>query len=201
MDNPMLRKVLVEVARVQEGFLGIVYDFLTKLNNDKTGEFLTQFKKFLRGEMVEKVVSYITATFTITVDETVSVEDAVKAGKFDWNNNNITSANFPKLANEQKSDKEIILFHFNKTMSSEVVIAEMDKAGYKPANILTLICLAVKEPDLQRKFPIVALGSVCRLVGDRLVPYLYERGSKRYLDLYFFGNDWLDHYRFLAVRK
>jgi hypothetical protein len=126
---------------------------------------------------VSKIVSYIVATFTVTVGETVSVEDAVKAGKFDWSNDNITSKNFSKLTDGQKSDKEVFLFHFNKTMSSEEVIAKMDKAGYRPGNIWDLIGLAVKEPDLQRKFPIIALGSVCELGGDRHVPCLCEDSS------------------------
>jgi hypothetical protein len=94
--------------------------------------------QILRGalEVVTKAISYIVAVFTVIVDETMSVEDAVKAGKFNYSNQNITSEKFEKLTNGQKSDKEITLFHFNKTMpSSEAVIAEMDKAGYRPANI------------------------------------------------------------------
>src|SRR5574344_1916264 len=117
-------------------------------------------------EITTKAISYIATVFTVTVDETVSVEDAVKTGEFDWSNNDINSTNFPKLTNGQKSDKEITLFHFNKMLSSEAVIAEMDKTGYKPANIWDLIGLAVEEPDLQRKYPIVSLGSVCELGGD-----------------------------------
>ncbi|MFA5935146.1 MAG: hypothetical protein WC827_04665 [Candidatus Paceibacterota bacterium] len=152
-------------------------------------------------EITTKVISYIVAVFTAMVDETVSVEDAVKTGKFDWSNDNITSANFPKITGGQKADKEVTIFHFNKTMTSEAVIAEMDKAGYKPANIWALIGLAVKEPDLQRKFPIVALGSVCELGGYRRVPYLYEGSSERNLGLLYFDDGWDDRYRFLAVRK
>jgi hypothetical protein len=159
--------------------------------------------QILRGtvEITTKVVSYIVATFTVTVDETVSVEDTVKTGKFDWSNDNITSKNFPKITDGQKSDREVTIFHFNKTVYSESVIAEMDKAGYRPANIWDLIGLAIKEPDLQRKFPIVAFGSVCGLGGDRRVPFLYEFSSECSLNLDYFGNGWGGNVRFLAVRK
>lgn len=200
--NNMLRAILRELVNVEDSVLGIILDFLKKLNTDKTGEFLTQFKKFLRGEMVEKIVSYIVAHFIVTVDETVFVEDAVKAGKFDWSEPKITSEKFPKLANGQKSDKEITLFHFNKTMfSSKAVIAEMDRVGYRPANIWELIGLAIKEPIIQRKFSIAALGSVCELDGYRRVPCLCEGRSGRILLLLYFDYDWDDHYRFIAVRK
>ncbi len=159
--------------------------------------------QILRGalEVVTKVVSYIVAVFTVMVDETVSVEDAVKTGKFDCSNDNITSVNFPKPTNGQKLDKEVVFFHFNKSMSSESVIAEMDKAGYKPANIWELIGLAVKEPDLQRKFQIIALGSVRKLDGYNRVPYLCGDSSERDLLLEYFDRGWLDCYRFLAVSK
>lgn len=153
-------------------------------------------------EITTKAISYIVAIFTVTVDETMSVEDAMKAGKFGWSNNNITSANFPKITGGQKwDDKEVTIFHFNKTMTSEAVIAEMDKAGYKPATIWDLLSLGASQPDLQRKFPIVALGSVCKLDGCRRVPCLYGRSSERFLNLDCFGFGWSDYYRFVAVRK
>jgi len=160
--------------------------------------------KFLRGEVelvVTKVINFITHTFTVLVNETLSVEKAVKEGKFDWVNDDIVSDNFPKLKDGKKSEKDVVLFHFNKDMSSEAVIAEMDKVGYKPASIWDLLGLAVKEPNLQREFPIVALGSVCKVDGHRDGPYLYRDSDGRYLDLHCFGDDWHDDDRFAGVRK
>jgi len=156
----------------------------------------------LRGaiEVITKVISFITK-FTVLVDETLSVEEAVKLGSFDRSNENITSVNFPKPASGQKLEKEVVLFHFGRNMSSEAVIAEMDKAGYKPATIWDLLGLAVKEPDLQRKFPILALGSVCRLNGHRRVAYLCESSGDRRLSLDYFGSDWSGCFRFAGVRK
>ena len=158
---------------------------------------------FIEGitHVVRKTVSYIVATFTIPIDETMSVEDVVKTGNFDTIDESINSTNFPKLANGQKLDGiEVFLFHFNKFMSSESVISEMDKAGYKPANIWIVIYLVIKEPYLQREFPIVALGSI-GLGAFRPVPSLYEHSSKRFLHLNFFNIGWYGNYCFLAVRK
>lgn len=158
----------------------------------------------LRGEIevITKVVSFITHTFMVMVDETQTVEEAVKAGKFNWSDDDIVSANFSKPANGQKSEKEIVLFHFDKGMSSEAVIAAMDKAGYRPATILDILGLAVKEPDLQRKFPIVALGSVCGLAGVRRVAGLCGCARGSGLSLNYFDDVWhRGNYRFAAVRK
>ncbi len=150
---------------------------------------------------ITKMTNFITHTFMVPVDETISVEEAIKLGKFDWANDDITSKTFPKLKDGKKVDKEVAIFHFNKSISSKDAIAEMDKAGYKPATIQDLLGLSVKEPNLQRKFPIVALGSVCKLCGRRRVAYLSESGSRRRLSLDWFVEDWRARYRFAGVHK
>ncbi len=162
------------------------------------------FLSVLRGTakvIVQTIISTVTHTFTVSVDEMQSVEELVKAGNFNWSNDNITSKNFPKQKKGQKMEKEIVLFHFDKGMSSDSVISEMDKAGYKPATIWDILGLAIKEPDLQRSFPIVALGSVCRRDGSRYVADLCEDDSGRRLDLYYFDYGWRDYCRFAGVRK
>jgi hypothetical protein len=160
-------------------------------------------RRILRGtlKIVTETISFITHTFTITVDETLSLEELVKEGKYDWSNENIISKNFPLPKNGKKSDKEVFLFHFVKNMSSEAIIALMDKAGYKPATIWDLLSLGASHPDLQREFPVVALGSVAELVGFRFVGCLRRCDSERDADLNDFGREWGGGYRFLAVRK
>jgi hypothetical protein len=72
----MLREVLKELVYIPDNLLGIICDFLKKLNADKTGEFLKQFKLFLRGEMTElaeQVIGYlklISGSEIITIGET-----------------------------------------------------------------------------------------------------------------------------------
>lgn len=190
-------------AVIESGLLTDLRDAnLLKLNR----EDIDSIRKILAGTLSEekafqKLTNYITHTFRVLVDETIPVEEAVKTGKFGWSNENITSENFPQPKNGQKTEKEVFVFHFGKRMSSETVIAEMQKAGYRPATIWDLIGLAIEEPNLQRSFPIVALSSVCALGCRRDVPYLYVAGLGRGLSLRYFGNDWDDGYRFLAVRN
>ena len=148
-----------------------------------------------------KVVSYITTIYTILVDETQTVEEAVKAGDFDWSNKNIISKNFPKPDNGVRVEKETALFHFGKTMSSEAVIAQMDAEGYRPATIWDLLGLVQKEPDLQRKFAIVALGSELGIGVARHVAVLCRGVAGRGLGLGGFDGGWAGSNRFLAVRK
>ncbi|KKP74533.1 MAG: hypothetical protein UR79_C0004G0022 [Candidatus Campbellbacteria bacterium GW2011_GWD1_35_49] len=140
-------------------------------------------------------------TILFTVDETKTVEELVTEGKYDWSNSNVTSSNFPQPANPKTKERVIVLFHFGKEMTSEQVIAEMDKAGYRPGIIHELLALGIVQPDLQREFPIIALGSVCLLDGDSDVAVLREGAGGRSLSLVWFGYVWGDGCRFLGVRK
>ena len=174
---------------------------LTKMRSQ---EVMTAIIGILRGavELVVKTISFIASTFTVMVDETISVEEAVKDGKFDWSHENIDSTNFPKPDSGAKVEKEMALFHFGKGISSEGAIAQMDAEGYRPATIHEALAFAKAHPELQRQFPIVALGSATSVGGDRFVAGLYRRVAERGLDLLGFDDDvWVGSYRFLAVRK
>jgi hypothetical protein len=59
----------------------------------------------------------------------------------------------------------------------------------------------VKNPNEQRQYPIVGLGSFAEVLGSRYVPYLYGRGAGRGLDLLWWDVVWYGHYRFLALRE
>jgi hypothetical protein len=133
---------------------------------------------------------------TVPVDETRTVEDELKEIAFDWVNNDITSINFPVHEDGKSSEKEIFLFNFERKILGAEVIAEMDKAGYRPATVWELIGLVQKEPNLPKQFPLVALGSVCKLNGDYCVVHLSEQPSFFRMNLYLLGRDW---YKYLKT--
>lgn len=117
----------------------------------------------------------------------------IKEKKFDYVNSHITDDLFlipEKISSDYK------LFYFNRSISSEEAIKEMKAAGYLPANAWELLSWKEwNEEDL-----VVALGSVGKVGGDRLVPYLGRRDSERYLNLYWWDSDWNADCRFLGVR-
>ncbi|MDD4803838.1 MAG: hypothetical protein PHN69_01565 [Candidatus Pacebacteria bacterium] len=55
----MLREVLKELVYIPDNLLGIICDFLKKLNADKSGEFLKRTKMFLRNESCRVVLDDI----------------------------------------------------------------------------------------------------------------------------------------------
>jgi len=142
--------------------------------------------------------------FDLSVDYSRTVQEMIEAGNYDWTNNDITEKIFP-LPTELSGQKTTVsskLFHFNRLISSEDAINEMDAAGFRPATLAELLALGEAHPELQKEFPIVALSSVWRdAYGDRHVPVLFFVDYRRGLGLGWFGRDWGSDYRFLGVRK
>ena len=118
----------------------------------------------------------------------------IETRKLDWVNSDIKDGLF-------ETPKEISsgykLYHFNKYISSEDAIKEMEKEGYRPANAWELLLWK----DWNDKDWVVALGSVGKVGGDRFVPYLGKGGSKRDLYLHCWFGDWNARFRFLGVRN
>ena len=136
----------------------------------------------------------------ITVDYAMSLEEMIRAGHYDWENDNLTAKRFP-IKGEGKVDLEVKLFHFDRSISSEDAKRTIEESGYQVAQTEHLLAYGAKNPEEQRKYPIVALGSVGKVHGDHFVPYLGKDGSERYLRLGWWDSDWHYHCRFLAVRK
>lgn len=157
-----------------------------------------------KNEAGPTVVNSADGEIKLTVDYTKTIEQAIADGKYDWKDSDITAKNFP-ISPEmigKKSDVSAKLFHFNRDISSDDVISEMDKSGYRPATLMELLVLGILFPELQRQFPIVALGSIWHDGFDyRHVPYLNVFGSRRGLNLCGFDGGWDAHDRFLGVRK
>lgn len=143
--------------------------------------------------------SFVVASFRVAVDYGRTLKSMVDAGKYDWVNEDITQEHFP--VSSQGGD-EVSIFHFNEEIASENAILAMDREGFRPARIEELLALGEKQPELQKQFPIIALGSIwLDPGGDRCVAYLDFDGSERLLCLDWFDDSWSRDCRFAAVRK
>ena len=152
--------------------------------------------------------------FPVTVDYTHSLAQMIAAGKYDWVNSDITDQHFPPPSiptglppstgsgQATKAELKLELVHFNRTISSNDAIAELKQKGLRPATLPEFLAFGAIYPEEQRKYPIVALGSVWQYWdGDRDVPFLYCGDSRRGLSLGWFEFGWYDDFRFAVVRK
>lgn len=164
---------------------GVLKDLFVKLCGKDAASWWENLKKFLRKE----------ACWVMT-----TLQRLIAAGKYDGGSSDISDQNFP-IPEDFVLGADPKVYHFNRDISSEDAIREMDKDGYVPAMAWDLLDYGAKNPEEQRKYPIVGLGSVAKVGGRRRVLCLDEDGSERVLVLRWFDVDWGAHCRFLAVRK
>ena len=136
----------------------------------------------------------------IVMDYTMNFADMIKAGEYNWTNDNITEKRF-KVVGEGKKSVVVELIHFNRVMDSDKVEKKFEKAGLRAGTIEELLAFGATFSETQRRFPIVALGSVAEIGGYRHVACLRMVDDERYLDLCWWGDVWRGVCRFLAVRK
>ncbi len=105
------------------------------------------------------------------------------------------------LANYDLTVEQLV--KIEKTLSTEVIIANMIAFNLRRPNIKQGLSLGIHYPDLQREWgPIAILCEPwCNPYGGARVPCLYGGGSYRDLDLGWFEGAWDPRWRFAAVRK
>jgi len=189
--------ILVELVKKLGGSAEDIYFLATPSGKEKMAAIASIIVGKAK-DVVEKVEKII---YAIIVDYGTSLEDMVKLGKYDYANDNITTKNFP-TKRSGKVDIVIELVPFGRNISSEDAIKELDKMGLRAAEPHELLAFGAKYPDVQREFPIVALGSVWRgWDDDRSVVCLIRGDTKRSAVLRGFVGDWVGYWRFAAVRK
>ena len=183
----------------------VAQDKAGRVTRDDLDAFLKNPSRWRDAEIVVNTAPAGTKTengFTFKVDYGLTVVQMIAAGRYGWANDDVTWDNFPPARTLNKIKITAELIHFGRNMSTDAVLAELDRRGLRPATMAELLAFGASFPEEQRKLPIVELGSIWALRdGYRFVGYLHGYGSERFLNLYDVGGDWDGHFRFLAVRK
>lgn len=194
---------------VSEKKLGRLKDLLTPilrrhLKTESQAQALIEARSFVEGFdlLVKGLVGKLTNTFVVTVDYVKSLPEMIKVGNYDYVNEDITDAHF-RMTGKGKVDREIVLVHFDRDITSEEALQELDKLGLRPVDLAELLAFGETHPEAHLEFPILALGSIWmnRDDGRGYFPYLSYEDDKHVLLLYWFGGWWHDYCRFAAVRK
>lgn len=174
--------------------------------NGVTREHLALLRKNRAKAMTvaHLIMGIIQQTYKVIVDYGLSLAEMIKAGKYGWFNDDITAKNFT-LEGSGQHEAELVLVHLNRDATTKEVREYLDEQGLAPAKIEHLLAFGAAYPELQREFPIAALGSsFVRGLGGRSCPCLCCRGvGGRGLDLTWHDGDspWGGGWRFLALRK
>jgi len=168
----------------------------------------TQLKDFLQLAIEGKfngtpAPAAMPEQLVLSVDYGRSLEQMIAAGQYDWTNSDITAKRFP-VQGVGIVQYEAKLFHFDRSTASQdnvdAIKADDPANPWEPGKIEHLLSFGEKYPEEQRKYPIVALGSVASVYGFRFVPCLGRSVAERGLRLDWWYYDWDGRCRFLAVR-
>ena len=99
---------------------------------------------------------------------------------------------------------EVEIIHFKKKLTTNDVLKRLDKKGLRPATLRELLAHGAKNPEEQRNYPIIALGSPWSDSNHLcLIPWLFCDSVRRRLVLAAdaHGSKWDYGYRFAAVLK
>ena len=141
-------------------------------------------------------------SYLVRVDPNRTLAEMIAAGGYVYANKYITAANFPHPP-KRRGDVRVELVHFNRRITTASVESGIAGCGLRPADIWVALALAERSPDLQQKFPLVALGSSWKKSSGRLLfPCL--SGSSGCHDLNLSSrvgpsDEWHKDCRFLAV--
>ena len=135
--------------------------------------------------------------YSFLVDYNRKVEDGISAGKYDL----VDHVDFRDFQTKQKGIRKVTaeLSCFNHYITTDDVLRRVEKRG-RPADFVELLAFGETYPNVQLKFPIVALESVFHSRGKRFAPYLGREISERSLRFALFGNGWVSSCRFMVIR-
>lgn len=117
-------------------------------------------------------------------------------GNYEWKNHSSCAE-----IDQTPGNRVMLVKYFDRSTMSEVYIAEMNKLGYRPATHLEVYAFAKANPELQRQFWIVALGSSAMGDDGHCVAVLDSESDERLLGHGWFDSEWALGHRFLFVRK
>lgn len=130
----------------------------------------------------------------VPADMTMGYDDSY------WSYVNIEPGLKPRRAG--KAIKEICWFRFSDDFTSKEVRKKIEASStFLVADLWELHALGQAKPNLQRKVPIVAIGSVAKVGRYFFCPVLRGSNTERSLNIGFAVRKWSADDRFLAVRK
>lgn len=149
---------------------------------------------------IKDVAREKTTVFVVTIDQAESFEEMIKAGQYDEVNSAVRSVSFPWKRKGSKK-VELTLVQFDRPLAPGEMTRLMEARRYRPAFIEELLALGKEHPDLQRRIPIVALGSGRIIQARRHAACPSGSQSSRCLQLAVIYRRWSTCYRFALVRR
>lgn len=142
----------------------------------------------------------VSKTYQVIVDYSKSMAKMISLGNYDWASEGLTQGFFPIKKGTGSHKVKLVLVHFDKSSSTNDILAYLDAMALTPASIEHLLAFGEQYPEIQKKFRIIALGSVYDVQCHHYPTLNYVLGNRR-LDATWDQEGFWRDCRFLAVQE
>jgi len=150
-------------------------------------------------KVIDNAVKSLKKMFVLTVDYGRPLEDSIKAGGYDTVEDGINDYIFPRTDDEWgKVERTFKFYDYDSELTDEEIIRDINQNGYNPATVREFLRFGEANPEIQKHFPIIALGSISRKGGKVAT---YSDSNKRRLVIDSSNPRNSNQCRFLAVKK
>jgi hypothetical protein len=143
----------------------------------------------------------VTGIYRVSIPYGQSIEQLLEMGHYDIPSPYLNDLDFQRTDRGGEWVREIELVHFGRNISTDDALGGIEQRGLRPSNVTELLTFGASHPDVQREFPVVALGEIFpHPHGARNVVALGTLGEPRCVFVWL-ALDWHDACRFAAIRK
>jgi len=174
-------------------------------NNRELSDILeTKNPSWEAAEIIVSLEPKVYKTYKVVIDYEKSFTEMKELGKYDYSECWVNDRNYPIMGIGQHR-LEMVLVHLNRFASIREVEYYLMRQKLTPAKLEHLLAFGAAYPELQRQFPIVAIGSVwMHDIQSYFCPSLNYNDRGRVIDHHWFYYspqcfDATCH--FLAIRK
>jgi hypothetical protein len=121
----------------------------------------------------EQRAALLNGPYPLLVDYSRSIEDSISAGMYAWASHQVTSVSFSGSASGREKISAVLI-PFSPQASLGYILHRQADVGLRPATLKELLAFGEAYPEVQRKLPVMALGSS----ADLLVT-TFHRGSSQ----------------------
>ncbi len=137
--------------------------------------------------------------FLLSIDYRLTIAQMAAAARV--YSSDINEATFPHRC-EGEVVVTVELMKFEQETETPMALANIGAQGYRPGTMAEMLCLAEQHPNVVRRFPVVALGSVCRdTYGRAYCGHIHRPFGESILHVSDYLNKWREACCFLVVKK
>ena len=101
--------------------------------------------------------------YTLQVDYSATIEDLLRAGRYNWIHHQLASTNFPATGGG-RATLSAVLVPFSPQANLDFAVGNQAASGMRPADVQELLAFGEAYPEVQSKLPVLALGSSAALM-------------------------------------